>query len=129
MFVELVTTGSELLLGEITNYNSAYLSRKLNEIGYSVIYHTTVGDNPRRMEEALKTALSRVDMVITTGGLGPTQGDMTKIIGARLMGMPLVYNETIAESVRQWVLVHHGSTAMTENQKRQAMVPQGTVLR
>ena len=128
MFVELVTTGSELLLGEITNYNSAYLSRKLNEIGYSVIYHTTVGDNPRRMEEALKTALSRVDMVITTGGLGPTQGDMTKIIGARLMGMPLVYNETIAESVRQWVLVHHGSTAMTENQKRQAMVPQGTVL-
>ncbi|EPP19025.1 competence-damage inducible protein [Megasphaera sp. NM10] len=52
MFVELVTTGSELLLGEITNYNSAYLSRKLNEIGYSVIYHTTVGDNPRRMEEA-----------------------------------------------------------------------------
>lgn len=128
MFVELVTTGSELLLGEITNYNSAYLSRKLNEIGYSVIYHTTVGDNPQRMEEALKTALSRVDMVITTGGLGPTQGDMTKIIGARLMGMPLVYNETIAESVRQWVLVHHGSTAMTENQKRQAMVPQGTVL-
>ena len=94
MFVELVTTGSELLLGEITNYNSAYLSRKLNEIGYSVIYHTTVGDNPQRMEEALKTALSRVDMVITTGGLGPTQGDMTKIIGARLMGMPLVYNET-----------------------------------
>lgn len=65
MFVELVTTGSELLLGEITNYNSAYLSRKLNEIGYSVIYHTTVGDNPQRMEEALKTALSRVDMVIT----------------------------------------------------------------
>ena len=59
MFVELVTTGSELLLGEITNYNSAYLSRKLNEIGYSVIYHTTVGDNPQRMEEALKTALSR----------------------------------------------------------------------
>ena len=82
MFVELVTTGSELLLGEITNYNSAYLSRKLNEIGYSVIYHTTVGDNPQRMEEVLKTALSRVDMVITTGGLGPTQGDMTKIIGA-----------------------------------------------
>lgn len=128
MFVELVTTGSELLLGEITNYNSAYLSRKLNEIGYSVIYHTTVGDNPQRMEEALKTALSRVDMVITTGGLGPTQGDMTKIIGARLMGMPLVYDETIAESVRQWVLIHHGGAAMTENQKRQAMVPQGAVL-
>ena len=49
MLVELVTTGSELLLGEITNYNSAYLSKKLNEIGYSVIYHTTVGDNPQRM--------------------------------------------------------------------------------
>ena len=128
MLVELVTTGSELLLGEITNYNSAYLSKKLNEIGYSVIYHTTVGDNPQRMEEALKVALSRVDLVITTGGLGPTQGDMTKIIGARLMGMPLVYDDAIAESVRQWVCIHHGGAAMTENQKRQAMVPQGAVL-
>ena len=112
MLVELVTTGSELLLGEITNYNSAYLSKKLNEIGYSVIYHTTVGDDPQRMEEALKVALSRVDLVITTGGLGPTQGDMTKIIGARLMGMPLVYDDAIAESVRQWVCIHHGGAAV-----------------
>lgn len=88
MLVELVTTGSELLLGEITNYNSAYLSKKLNEIGYSVIYHTTVGDNPQRMEEALKVALSRVDLVITTGGLGPTQGDMTKSSAPASWGCP-----------------------------------------
>lgn len=128
MLVELVTTGSELLLGEIANYNSAYLSKKLNEIGYSVIYHTTVGDNPGRMEEALKTALARVDMVITTGGLGPTQGDMTKIIGAGLMGFSLVYDESIARSVQEWVTLHHRGAIMTENQKRQAMVPEGAVV-
>ena len=89
MFVEVVTTGSELLLGEIVNENSRYLSRELNALGYSVIYHTTVGDNPERMEGVLRTALQRADIVITTGGLGPTQGDMTKIIGARVMGVPL----------------------------------------
>ena len=71
MFVEVVTTGSELLLGEIVNENSRYLSRELNALGYSVIYHTTVGDNPERMEGVLRTALQRADIVITTGGLGP----------------------------------------------------------
>ncbi len=80
MLVELVTTGSELLLGEISNVDVQYLSQQLNTMGYSVIYHTTVGDNPQRMKQVLETALGRADMVITTGGLGPTQGDMTKII-------------------------------------------------
>ena len=128
MIVELVTTGSELLLGEITNYNSAYLSKQLNELGYSVVYHTTVGDNPQRMKDVLKTALSRADLVITTGGLGPTQGDMTKIIGAELMNRPLIYDQGIAESVQSWVTTHHGTVTMTENQKRQAMIPEGAVI-
>lgn len=125
MIVELVTTGSELLLGEITNYNSAYLSKQLNEMGYFVVYHTTVGDNPKRMKDVLKTALSRADIVITTGGLGPTQGDMTKIIGAELMNCPLVYDPAIADAVQAWVTAHHGTVTMTENQKRQAMIPEG----
>lgn len=128
MIVELVTTGSELLLGEITNYNSAYLSKQLNEMGYFVVYHTTVGDNPQRMKAVLQTALSRADIVITTGGLGPTQGDMTKIIGAELMHLPLVYDSVIADAVQAWVTAHHGTVTMSENQKRQAMVPQGAAV-
>ena len=128
MFVEVVTTGSELLLGEIVNENSRYLSRELNALGYSVIYHTTVGDNPERMEGVLRTALQRADIVITTGGLGPTQGDMTKIIGARVMGVPLVYHEKIAEAIGEWVTAHHPDRELTENQKRQAMIPEGAVV-
>lgn len=128
MLVELITTGTELLLGEITNVNSQFLSKELNTLGYSVIYQTTVGDNPDRMEEAIRTALRRVDMVITTGGLGPTQGDMTKIIGARVMDVPLVYHDEITASIQQWVQEHHPDRPMTENQKRQAMIPEGAAI-
>lgn len=128
MLVELITTGTELLLGEITNVNSQYLSKELNALGYSVIYHTTVGDNPDRMEEAMREALRRVDIVITTGGLGPTQGDMTKIIGARVMGVPLVYHDEVVASIQQWVQEHHPDRPMTESQKRQAMIPAGATV-
>lgn len=128
MLVELITTGTELLLGEITNVNSQYLSKELNALGYSVIYHTTVGDNPDRMEEAMREALRRVDVVITTGGLGPTQGDMTKIIGARVMGVPLVYHDEVVASIQQWVQEHHPDRPMTESQKRQAMIPAGATV-
>lgn len=128
MLVELITTGTELLLGEITNVNSQYLSKELNALGYSVIYHTTVGDNPDRMEEAMREALRRVDIVITTGGLGPTQGDMTKIIGARVMGVPLVYHDEVVVSIQQWVQEHHPDRPMTESQKRQAMIPAGATV-
>lgn len=128
MLVELVTTGTELLLGEIVNTNAQYLANALNMMGYSVVYQTTVGDNPHRMEEALRTALKRVDIVITTGGLGPTQGDMTKIIGARVMDVPLIYCDEIAAGIQQWVQAHHPDRKMTENQKRQAMIPEGAVV-
>lgn len=128
MLVELITTGTELLLGEIVNTNSQYIAGELNAMGYSVVYQTTVGDNPQRMEEAMKTALSRVDVVITTGGLGPTQGDMTKIIGARVMGVPLVYHEEVTASIQKWVKEHHPDRPMTENQKRQAMIPEGAAI-
>ncbi len=125
MFVEIVTTGSELLLGEIVNENSRYLSKELNSLGYSVIYHTTVGDNPERMEAVLRTALARADIVVTTGGLGPTQGDMTKIVGAKVMGAAMEYHPEIVEAIRQWVAGHHAGKELTENQKRQAMIPSG----
>ena len=75
---ELIAVGTELLLGEILNTNVQYLSRKLNNIGFDVLYHTTVGDNPERMQQVLEQAMERADIIITSGGLGPTRGDITK---------------------------------------------------
>ena len=89
MIVELVTTGSELLLGQIVNTNSVYMAAELNKLGFDVVYQTTVGDNRRRMKETIEHALSRADMVITSGGLGPTQGDITKEICAEIFGRQL----------------------------------------
>ena len=77
MIVEVVNTGTELLLGEILNTNFQYLSRQLNKLGYDVLYQTTVGDNETRLRSVLEIALERADIVITTGGLGPTRGDIT----------------------------------------------------
>ena len=128
MLVELVTTGSELLLGEISNVDVQYLSQQLNTMGYSVIYHTTVGDNPQRMKQVLKTALGRADMVITTGGLGPTQGDMTKIIGAEVTDAPLEFREDVMEGVVAWIKLRHPERDLTENQRRQAMIPKGATV-
>ena len=93
MKTEIITTGTELLLGEIANEDSRYLAQLLNRYGYSVLYMTTVGDNPKRMREAFETALSRVDVVITSGGLGATLGDITKKAGADAMGLSFEKNE------------------------------------
>lgn len=78
MKAEIITTGTELLLGEILNTNVQYLSRRLNSMGFDVLYHTTVGDNPQRMQAVLENAMERADIIITSGGLGPTRGDITK---------------------------------------------------
>ncbi|MBC8016663.1 MAG: competence/damage-inducible protein A, partial [Sporomusaceae bacterium] len=74
MIVEIITTGTELLLGQIINTNTTLLSQKLNSLGFDVMYHSTVGDNHTRMTQVLSTALQRSDIIITSGGLGPTQG-------------------------------------------------------
>lgn len=89
MITEIITTGTELLLGEIDNENSRYLAELMNEHGFTVAFMTTVGDNPERMRAAFATALSRADLVITSGGLGSTQGDITKKIGAEVLGLPM----------------------------------------
>lgn len=126
MFIEIVTTGSELLLGEIVNDNSRFLSEELNKLGYFVIYHTTVGDNPQRMEEVLQTAISRADIVITTGGLGPTQGDMTKEITAKVLHLPMEYHPELEAQIRKWFCHRH--TSMSPNNERQAMAAKGAYI-
>ena len=78
MIAELISVGTELLMGQILDTNSQYLSQELNAMGFDVYYKSTVGDNPERMKQAFALALSRSDIVITTGGLGPTEDDITK---------------------------------------------------
>lgn len=90
MNAEIIAIGSELLLGQVVNTNAVWLSQRLAEIGVSVIYHTSVGDNPERIEKALKLAVERVDLVFTTGGLGPTEDDITIAILAKAFNQPLV---------------------------------------
>src|SRR4029453_8796293 len=84
---EVVGVGTELLLGQITNTNARWISERLAEIGVDVLYHQVVGDNHQRIVEALRHALSHADVVIVTGGLGPTQDDITRQAGARGAGM------------------------------------------
>ncbi len=123
MIAELVTTGSELLLGQIVNTNAAYMAQALNRIGVDVCFQTTVGDNRGRMKEVLAHALTRADIVITSGGLGPTRGDITKEVSAEVMGRSLALDEACADRLRN----HFARLGreMTENNLRQAMIPEG----
>ena len=99
MIVELISTGSELLLGHIVNTNVKWLSEELNNRGYSVSYQTTVGDNPERMKEVFQQAGERADIVISSGGLGATQGDITRKSLADALGLPLVFHEEAGREV------------------------------
>ena len=123
MVVELVTTGSELLLGQIVNTNAAYLAAELNRLGFDVRYQTTVGDNRGRMEETLRHALGRADIVITSGGLGPTRGDITKEVSAKVFGRNLVSEPSCVERLKSYFA--RMGREMTENNLRQAMIPEG----
>lgn len=126
MIVEIVSTGTELLLGQIVNTNAPYLARRLNELGFDVLFQSTVGDNRVRMTQVLKTALERADIVITTGGLGPTQGDITKEVAAELLGLKLQLHEPSLEQIKAFFAAR--KLTMTDNNIRQAMIPEGAVV-
>lgn len=126
MIVEIINTGTELLLGQIINSNAPYLAKKLNELGFSVLFQTTVGDNRERMSQALRTALSRADIIITSGGLGPTQGDITKEVTAQVVNRPLYLHEPSAARIKCFFDERH--MEMTNNNLRQAMMPQGAII-
>ena len=99
MIAEIVAIGTELLMGQIVNTDAQYLSRRLQSLGISVYYHTTVGDNPQRMRDTLALALSRSDIVITTGGLGPTQDDISKEMAAQLLGLEMQFDEASWQAI------------------------------
>lgn len=128
MNCEILCVGTEILLGDIVNTNAHYLSRRLAELGVNVLYQTAVGDNPGRLRASLRIALSRADLVITSGGLGPTEDDLTKETIAEELGFPLVLHE---ESLRLMeAYFARMGRVMTANNRKQALQPEGaTVLR
>jgi nicotinamide-nucleotide amidase len=121
MTVEIVSIGTELLLGQIVDTNAAWLSARLAEVGVGVYRRTTVGDNLPRIVAALREALERADGVITIGGLGPTDDDLTREALASIMGEPLVLDEGEAARLRAFFAAR-GRTA-NERQLRQALRP------
>ncbi len=123
MQAEIVTIGTELLLGEIVDTNAAWIAQRLATIGLNHYYTTTVGDNLARITEVLRHGLSRSDVVITTGGLGPTVDDVTREAVAAATERPLVLDETLLEEIACFFA--RRQAPMTENNRRQAYLPQG----
>jgi nicotinamide-nucleotide amidase len=120
---EIIAIGSELLAPDRTDTNSLWLTEKLNSIGIEVKLKTIVGDDDLRLEEAIKDAIRRSKVVITTGGLGPTEDDVTRKVAARALGRRLLLDETILEDLRQRFLAY--GHVMPERNSRQAMVIEG----
>ena len=127
MIAEILCIGTELLMGQTLNTNAQFLSRRLSALGVSVYHHSVVGDNEARLEDAYRLALSRADVVITSGGLGPTADDVTKRVAARIAGQPLVHFPEAEEMIRERFRQYH--RPMTENNLSQAMfTPDSTLL-
>ena len=124
--VEILSVGTELLLGNIANTDAQTLSQGLSALGLNVYYHTVVGDNPQRVRQAVDVAKGRADVIITTGGLGPTCDDLTKNVLAEAFGKQLVFDETSAQRIRTH-FARIGRT-MTENNMQQAMLPEGCTI-
>ena len=123
---ELLSVGTELLLGNILNSDARDLSRELAAMGINVYYHTVVGDNPERLRAAVELARSRADILITTGGLGPTCDDLTKQVLAEAFGIKLVYHPECAQAIRDY-FAKSGRT-MTDNNLQQAWLPEGCTI-
>lgn len=123
---ELIAVGTEILLGNIANTDAQMLSEELAALGVNVLYHTVVGDNPTRLAEALELARRRVDILITTGGLGPTYDDLTKQTICTVFGRKNVFHPEIADALR----THFASIGreLTENNLRQAYLPEGCTI-
>lgn len=121
---EIIAVGTELLLGNIANTNAQELSETLSTLGVNVFWHTTVGDNPARLREVLDAARQRADIIITTGGLGPTYDDLTKQTICEVFGQKLVLHQDILEGIRAFYesALH---VPMPENNAQQAELPEG----
>lgn len=123
---EILCVGTELLLGDIVNTNAAYLSQQLAELGIHVYRHTVVGDNPERLCRALEAAFSEADLVITSGGLGPTYDDLTKETVAAYFGRKMFMHRESLEAIKSYFA--RTGRVMTKNNEKQAMMPEGAIV-
>lgn len=121
MKAEIIAVGTEILLGDILNTNAQYLSKELAQLGIEVYFQTVVGDNPQRLKDTLYQAFSRADLIITTGGLGPTEDDLTKETAAAYFEEELVLDARALGRIQKYF--DRTGRVMTENNRKQAMVP------
>ena len=119
---EIISVGSELLLGRVTNTDARDVSEELSRIGVNVRWHSVVGDNPARLRQSVEIAKGRADVIVTTGGLGPTCDDLTKQILAECFSLPLVRNEEVAAGLYAYIDTGRG---LTDNVYQQALLPEG----
>ena len=119
---EIISVGTELLLGRVVNTDARDISEMLSKIGINVKYHTVVGDNPQRLRDCVNIAKERADIIITTGGLGPTCDDLTKQILAECFGLELKLNEEVAGGLYEYIQFEG---KLTDNTYQQAMLPEG----
>lgn len=120
MNAEIIAVGSELLLGQIVNTNARFLSKQLAALGINVFYHTAVGDNPKRLKSAIEIAENRSNLLIFTGGLGPTKDDLTKETIAKHLNRQLIMDEQAMQTIE--LFFERTKRKMTENNKKQALV-------
>jgi len=125
---EILSVGTELLLGSTTNTDARDISIYLSELGINVYYHTVVGDNPERLTKAVAIARERADIIITTGGLGPTCDDLTKQVLAKAFDIEMVLHEELAEEIKRYFKEVIGVDTMTENNLLQAYLPSGCTI-
>lgn len=121
---EIVTIGTELLIGQILDTNTTYLAQELTKIGMPVRYRTAAGDRLGDMERVIREAANRCDVVITTGGLGPTEDDLTRQAVADVAGVPLEFRQDLMGQIED--VFRRSGYKMPENNRRQAFVPAGS---
>lgn len=126
MQAEIIAVGTEILLGDIVNTNAQFLAQELASLGIDVYYQTVVGDNPKRLEDTLFHAFSRADLVITTGGLGPTEDDLTKETGAKYFNEKMKLDERALGRIKKYF--DKTGRIMTENNVKQAYVPENAIV-
>lgn len=126
MRAEIITVGTEILLGDIVNTNSQFLAKELANIGIDVYHQGTVGDNETRLMESLNEGLKRSDIIITTGGLGPTKDDMTKEVAAKCFGQEMVLYMDIWKDIKSYF--NKLGLELTENNKKQAYFPKDCII-
>lgn len=124
MKAEIVSTGTELLLGETLNTSVHFLTGKLSALGIEVDYHTTVGDNPERLEQVLRQAIGRTDLLVTTGGLGPTVDDLTKELVAKVLDLKMELDSSSLEQIKQFF--GRRKAPMPLNNEKQAYFPENS---